>query len=119
MFLVEAAGYPAVADIAQSAYDRLAAGQEIDYRVLDDLVAEASGKGVLRAMRQKHGPAAFEAIIGPVLQEIGRRKPIRSSRGYTGPPGEDPLTAGIGPRQGSGRPIRNREASAGSFWPYS
>jgi hypothetical protein len=47
-------------------------------------------------MRQKHGPVAFESIIGPVLQEIGRRKPIRSSRyGYTWQPGEDPLTAGI------------------------
>jgi hypothetical protein len=95
MFLVEAAGYPAVAEIAQSAYDRLAEGQDVDYRVLDDLVGEASGKGVLRAMRRKHGPAAFEAIIGPVLEEIGRRKPIRSSRDYSWQPGQDPLTAGI------------------------
>jgi len=52
MFLAEAAGYPAVAEIAQSAYDRLAEGQDVDYRVLNDLVGEASGKGVLRAMRQ-------------------------------------------------------------------
>jgi hypothetical protein len=95
MFLVEAAGYPAVAEVAQSAYDRLAGGEDVDYRVLDDLVGEASGKGVLRAMRRKHGPAAFEAIIGPVLQEIGRRKPIRSGRGYTWQPGQDPLTAGL------------------------
>jgi hypothetical protein len=36
--------------------------------------------GRLRAMRQKHGAAAFEAIVMPVLQEIGRRAPIRSSR---------------------------------------
>lgn len=119
MFLVEAAGYPAVAEIAQSAYDRLAEGQDVDYRVLDDLVGEASAKGVLRAMRQKHGPAAFEAIIGPILHEIGRRKPIRSSRDYSWQSGEDPLTAGIRPRQDTGRPIRNREASAGSLWSYS
>ena len=64
--------------------------------MLDELGGEASGKGVLRAMRQKYGPVAFESIVGPVLQEIGRRKPIRSSRyGYTWQPGEDPLTAGI------------------------
>lgn len=93
MFLVEAAGYPAVAEIAQSAYERLAEGNDVDYRVLDDLIGEASGKGVLSAMREKHGPAAFEAIIGPVLQEIGRGKPVRSSRGYTWQPGDDPLTA--------------------------
>ena len=96
MFLTESAAYPAVAELAQSAYDRLAEGEDIDYRILDELVGEASGKGVLRAMRQKYGPVAFESIVGPVLQEIGRRKPIRSTRyGYTWQPGEDPLTAGI------------------------
>jgi len=96
MFLAESAAYPAVAGLAQSAYDRLVDEGDIDYRVLDELVGEASGKGVLRAMRQKYGPVAFESVVGPVLQEIGRRKPIRSTRyGYTWQPGEDPLTAGI------------------------
>jgi hypothetical protein len=94
MFLSESAAYPAVAEIAQTAYDRLIEEDDIDYRVLDHLVDEASGKGVLRAMRQKYGPVGFEAIIMPVLQEIGRRKPIHSTR-YTWQPGEDPLTAGI------------------------
>ena len=32
MFLSESAAYPAVASIAQNAYDRLAEGEEIDYR---------------------------------------------------------------------------------------
>ena len=96
MFLAESAAYPAVAELARSAHDRLVEEGDIDYRVLDELVGEASGKGVLRAMRQKYGPVAFESVVGPVLQEIGRRKPIRSSRyGYTWQPGEDPLTAGI------------------------
>ena len=95
MFLTESAAYPAVAELAQSAYDRLIEEGDIDYRVLDELVGEASGKGVLRAMRQKYGPVAFESIVGPVLQEIGQRKPIRSTRyGYAWQPGEDPLTAG-------------------------
>jgi hypothetical protein len=92
MFLAESAGYPAVADIAQSAYDQLVDGQDVDYRVLKGLVEEASGKGVLRAIRRKHGPAAFDAIVMPILQEIGREAPIRSTR-YTWQPGEDPLTA--------------------------
>jgi hypothetical protein len=89
----ESAAHPAVSEIARSAYDRLVAGEDIDYRVLNDLVDEASGKGVLRAMHQKYGPAAFDAIVMPVLREIGRRAPIRSTR-TTWPPGEDPLTAG-------------------------
>jgi hypothetical protein len=91
MFLIEAAAYPAVAEIAQSAYDRLAEGEDIDYRVLNDLVGEASGKGVLRTMNQKHGPVAFEAIVMPVLQEIGRRAPIQSSRPSWQPGDGDPL----------------------------
>jgi hypothetical protein len=85
MFLSESAAHPAVAEIAQSAYDRLVEGEDIDYRVLNDLVDEASGKGVLRAMRQKYGPVGFEAIVMPVLQEIGRRKPVHSTR-YTWQP---------------------------------
>lgn len=94
MFLTESAAHPAVAEIAQSAYDRLIEGEDVDYRVLSDLVGEASGKGVLRAMRRKYGPVAFEAIVMPILQEVGRRAPIRSSRS-TWQPGEDPLTADV------------------------
>jgi hypothetical protein len=48
MFLAESAAYPAVAELAQSAYDRLIDGDGIDYRVLDELVGQASAKGVLR-----------------------------------------------------------------------
>ena len=80
MFLSESAAYPAVAEIAQSAYDRLIQGEEVDCQVLSDLVGEASGKGVLRAMHAKYSPEAYEAIIMPVLQEIGRQAPIRSTR---------------------------------------
>ena len=95
MFLVEAAAYPAVATIARSAYDQLADDGGLEYRVLDELIGEASGKGVLRAIAQKYSPTAYEAMIGPILQEIGRQKPIRSSWQPTVRPGsdDDPLTA--------------------------
>lgn len=92
MFLAESAEYPVVAEIARSAYDRLAERDEIDYRILNDLIGEASGKGVLRAMRAKYGPAGFDAIVMPVLREIGRSAPVRSSRSeWTYQPGTDPL----------------------------
>jgi hypothetical protein len=98
MFLNEADEYPAVAALAQSAYDQLAAGEEVDYQVLDDLIGEASGKGVLRAMNRKYSPTAFDAIISPVLNEIGRRKPIRSDRQPPEPGSADnPLTASAWP----------------------
>jgi len=93
MFAVEAAGYPAVAELARSAYDRLVEGDEVDYRVLDALIAEASGQGLLRALHAKYRPDACDAIIMPVLQEIGRRKPIRSDRPAWSPADGDPLAS--------------------------
>ena len=96
MFLSESAAYPAVASIAQNAYDRLTEGEEIDYRVLDELIGEASGKGVLRELRRTYSPEAFAAMIGPILQEIGRNKPIRSRRPRVDPE-VDPLTAPVWP----------------------
>jgi hypothetical protein len=92
VFLAESAGYPSVSALARSAYARLLDGEPVDYQALDELIGEASGKGVLRALRAKHGPVAFEAIIQPILQEIGRTKPIRSSSPEWHPaPGGDPL----------------------------
>ena len=94
MLLSESDEPPAVASLAKSAYDLLAAGEQVDYRLLDDLIGEASGKGVLRSLHAKYGPVGHEAIVGPILTEIGRQKPIRS-RGYAAPadPETDPLRA--------------------------
>jgi hypothetical protein len=98
MFASESADHPGVASLARFAYDTLAAGEEVDYRVLKDMIGEASGKGVLRAMNRKYSPVAFNAIIGPVLDEIGRRDPIRSSRRPPAPGSpDDPLTAPVWP----------------------
>jgi hypothetical protein len=94
VFRTESAEHPSVASIAQSVYDRLLDGGAVDYRVLDDLLGEASGKGVLRAMRGKYDPVAFEAILAPIMDVIARTKPIRSTRPEWNPaPGEDPLAA--------------------------
>jgi hypothetical protein len=98
VMLSESAGHPAVASIAQSVYDRLANDDPVDYRLLDQLIGEASGKGVLRALHAKYNPTAYEAIITPLLTELGRLKPIRSRR-YAGPvdPETDPLRASTWP----------------------
>jgi hypothetical protein len=99
MILNESAAHPGLAKIAQAVYDQLADGQEVDYRVLGELVGEASGKGVLRAIRQKYGATAHESIFGPILREIDREKPVppRSRpAGYQA--GSDPLKAAIAAR---------------------
>jgi hypothetical protein len=80
VILGESAAHPSLAQLAQSAYDQLATDGQVDYRVLSDLVAEASGKGVLRAIHRKYGPAAGEAVFGPILREIDRQKPVPPRR---------------------------------------
>lgn len=76
MILSESAAHPGLAKLAQSAYDQLTRNGQVDYRVLDDIVAEASGKGVLRAIHQKYGPTSRDAIFMPILREIDRQKPV-------------------------------------------
>jgi len=80
VILGESGTHPSLAQLAQSAYDQLATDGQVDYRVLSDLVAEASGKGVLRAIHRKYGPAAGEAVFGPILREIDRQKPVPPRR---------------------------------------
>jgi hypothetical protein len=80
VILGESGAHPSLAQLAQSAYDQLATDGQVDYRVLSDLVAEASGKGVLRAIHRKYGPAAGEAVFGPILREIDRQKPVPPRR---------------------------------------
>ena len=98
VMLSESADHPVVASIAQSVYQRLVNDEPVHYRQLNDLIGEASGKGVLRALHAKYSPTAYEAIIMPILAEIGRQAPIRS-RGHSQPadPEADPLRASTWP----------------------
>ncbi len=94
MLRAESADHPAVASLAQTVHDRLAHAEPVDYRLLDELIGEASGKGVLRALHAKYSPVAYEAIIGPILTELGRQKPIGSQRyARETAPETDPLLA--------------------------
>ncbi|MDR2988271.1 MAG: hypothetical protein LBV34_25885 [Nocardiopsaceae bacterium] len=89
----ESAAYPELARLAQSAYDDLVDGREVHYGVLDDIVGKASEKGVLRVLRRKYSATAFEAIIMPILREVGRQKPIPPRRRPPSRQQGDPLTA--------------------------
>jgi hypothetical protein len=100
MVLSESAGQPSVASLAQVVYNRLAEGEDVDYRLLKDLIGEASGKGVLRAIHAKYSPVAYQAIITPILDEIGRREPVpprQRPAGYSRDPESDPLRASVWP----------------------
>lgn len=80
MILTESAAHPGLVALAQSAYDQLTTDGQVDYHVLSDMVAEASGKGVLRAINHKYGPVTRDAVFGPVLREIDRQKPVPPRR---------------------------------------
>jgi len=98
MLLNESDGHHEVASLAKSAYDRLTRGEEVGYRLLDELIGEASGKGVLRALHARYSPVAYEAIIMPILTEIGRQKPVPPRRRPDDDdPGADPLRASVWP----------------------
>ena len=89
----ESAAHPGLAELAQSAFDQLTRDGWVDYRVLSELVEEASGTGVLRSIHQKYGAAAHEAVFGPILREIDRQKPVRPrDAASTYQDGSDPLT---------------------------
>jgi hypothetical protein len=93
MILAESADHARLAELARSAHDQLVTAGDVDYRVLSDIIAEASGKGVLRMIRQKHGAVAHEAIFGPILREIDRQKPVPPRRPSDRHDAPDPLTA--------------------------
>ncbi len=91
MILNESVEHPSVAKIAHVAYDQLITKGGVDYHLLDDLIGQASGKGILRAMSRKYSATAREAILMPILREIDRQKPVRPRRSHQA--STDPLTA--------------------------
>jgi hypothetical protein len=96
MILTESSAHPSLARIAQAAYDEAASGREVSYRILSDMINEASGKGVLRALHRKYSGAAYDAMIMPILQEIDRQKPVPPRRRpVPSDASSDPLTADI------------------------
>ncbi len=99
VFLTESAEHPAVASIAEAAYDQLFSAGAVDYRLLNELIGQASGKGVLRAMHSKYSPVAYDAVLTPILKEIDRQAPVppRSRPSTPRGPEDDPLTATVWP----------------------
>jgi hypothetical protein len=95
MILAESAAHSDLTKTAQSVYDALSGGREVPYGVLSDMIGEASGKGVLRALHQKYSATAYEAMLFPLLREIDRQKPVPPRRRATPrDDSTDPLASG-------------------------
>jgi hypothetical protein len=101
VLISESAEHPAVASIAEAAYDQLFLAGVVDYRLLNELIGQASGKGVLRAMHSKYSPVAYDAVLTPILKEIDWQAPVppRTRPATSGGPEDDPLTAKVWPPQ--------------------
>jgi hypothetical protein len=96
MILTESGSHPSLERLARVAFDELASGREGSYLILGEIINEASGKGVLRKLHQKYSPAACDAMLMPILQEIGRRKPVPPRRRpVPSDSNPDPLTADL------------------------
>ena len=95
VMMSESAAYPALASLARSLYDQLARGEEVGWLQLDELIGEASGTGVLRALHAVYSPAAYNAIMLPILTELDRLKPVPPRPAPD--PERDPLLASTGP----------------------
>jgi hypothetical protein len=96
MILTESRAHPSLDRLAQAAYDELASGREVSYLILGDIINEASGKGVLRELHQKYSAAAYDAMLMPILKEIGHRKPVPPRRRpVPSDSSPDPLTADL------------------------
>ena len=76
MITVESQDHPELRARMRSAYDEMVRGQQVPHAVLSELVGEASGKGVLQAIKQKYSPTAQEAMMIPLSREIGCQRPV-------------------------------------------
>lgn len=95
VLMSESAAYPALASLAWSVYEQLAQGKEVGWRQLDELISEASGTGVLRALRAACSPVAYNAVMLPILAELDRCKPVPPRPAPD--PERDPLLASTWP----------------------
>jgi len=66
MITVESAAYPDLHTRVQATYDEMVRGQQVPHEVLSEILGEASGKGVLRAIQQKYSATAHEAMMMPL-----------------------------------------------------
>ena len=96
MILSESGAHPKLQRLAQGAYDELSRGRAVSYVILSDIINEASGTGVLRGLHQKYSVAACDAMFMPILDEIGRHKPVPPRRRpVPSDSSPDPLSPGV------------------------
>lgn len=76
MVLVESKPDTDLRRVAQAVYEDFSAGQEVPYVALVGMINEASRKGVLRTLKQKHSDKAFDDMVVLLCREADRQRTI-------------------------------------------
>ncbi|GAB3965749.1 hypothetical protein GCM10029978_029200 [Actinoallomurus acanthiterrae] len=82
MVLLEAAPYADLQKVAQAVHEDYTAGREVPCVALTGMLAEASRKGVLLRLKQRHGDAAVNDMITVLAREADRQRTV-SGQGAT------------------------------------
>lgn len=80
MVLMESGPYAELRNAAQAVYDDLSAGREVPAVALTGMLAEASRKGVLMRLKQRHGDAAVNDMVTALAREADRRRTVLPAR---------------------------------------
>ncbi|MCO5971619.1 hypothetical protein [Actinoallomurus soli] len=76
MVLMESGPHADLHKVAQAVYDDYSAGREVPSVALTAMLAEASRKGVLLKLKQRHGDHAVNDMITVLAHEADRRRTI-------------------------------------------
>lgn len=76
MVLMESTPHANLRSVVQAVYEDFAVGQEVPYVALIGMINEASRKGVLRTLKQKHSDDAFNDMVLVLLREADRQRTI-------------------------------------------
>ena len=86
MVLMESAPHTDLMKVAQAVYDDFSVGREVPSVALTGMLAEASRKGVLLRLKQRHGDVTVNDMITVLAGEANRSRttaegaPLSSSR---------------------------------------
>lgn len=76
MVLMESAPHTDLLNVAQAVYDDYSSGREVPCVALTGMLAEASRKGVLLRLKQRHGDAAVNDMVTVLAREADRQRTI-------------------------------------------
>lgn len=76
MVLMESTAHPDLLSVTRAVYDDFSAGRHVPSVALTGMLAEASRKGVLARLKQKHGDHAVNDMITVLAREVDSQRTV-------------------------------------------